>query len=330
MSEAIVKYEGGLTPEQKNLIKSKISKDASDEEIAFFLELCKQTGLNPFANQIWLVPFYDKEAKRNKYAPIVSIDGLRSLAQNTGEYDGQCAPIWVDENGNEFKIWTSTKNPFACKISVYKKGVKNPTVGIAYFNMYAKELKDRDTGKSYYGGFWATPQKAAHMISKCAEALALRKAFPQKLSYLFIREEMEHNVKQGSKYEQGITVATDDELREYLTDDDVKHSVMRSDNHNLKGYFEQPTLDVKDEYTGKKIVKQTRAILTEESKELDELVQDLLVTKKRFAIYLTDAELELFKTKYNAGQVSRKALLSTFDEIIKRENRSLGVNIDER
>jgi len=328
MSEDIIQYNGGLTQEQKNLIKSKISKHASDEEIAFFLELCKHTGLNPFANQIWLIPFWDKETKKNKYAPIVSIDGLRSLAQSTGEYDGQSEPLWIDSDGVEYKIWTKNVNPFACKISVYKKGVKNPTVGIAYFNMYAKENTDKESGRTYFTGFWGTPQKSAHMIAKCAEALALRKAFPQKLSFLFIQEEFDNAVKKGSKYEQGITIETDKELREYLTDEDVKTAVLNSDNHNLKGYYEQKTLEIKDEFTGNNLVKQTRAVLTEQSKELDELVNDLLVTKRRFAIYLSDAELESFTTKYNAGQVSRKALLSTYNELIKRENKSLGIDND--
>lgn len=320
MSENIVKYESnGLNKEQKELIKSTIAKKASDTELAMFFEICKMTGLNPFTKQIYLMPFWDDEAKKYSHAVVTGIDGLRSLAMDTGEYDGQSEPIWIDKDGREYRVWTLNENPYACKISVYKKGVKNPTVGIAYFDMYAKTKQDKNTGKYFYTGFWSKPSKAAHMIAKCAEALALRKAFPAKLSGIHIEEEFDGATKTGSKYETGITTQTDNEIREYLTDNEIHEEIKQTGNTFTQMVLEQNIIPT-DENTAKKVISDIRNTLHENSKEIDEMVNDLLNTNVRFSLLCSDEELSRFKSMYENKEYSRKKLLTLYNTLIEREN----------
>jgi len=317
MSEQLAPYNrNGLTAEQKTLIRNIIAPKANDDELALFFELCKNTGLDPFKKQVYLLPFWNGELKRFVFSAITSIDGLRSLAETTGEYDGQSEPIWIDKDGKEYKVWTSDNYPFACKISVFKKGVKNPTVGVAYFDMFAKE-KD---GK--YTGFWNKPTKAAHMIAKCAEALALRKAFPSKLSGLYVHEEMENNVKQKSIYEDNTDERTAEKIREYYTDAETVQEIKESKNDFVKIAAEQKLLP-QDQTTANKIVSSVQWTLHENSKEIDKMVQDLLNYEGRFSPYVSDEEMDKFIKQYNEGKYTRAKLLTLYKELTRREDEAL-------
>ena len=317
MSEQLAPYNrNGLTAEQKTLIRNIIAPKANDDELSLFFELCKNTGLDPFKKQVYLLPFWNGDLKRYVFSAITSIDGLRSLAETTGEYDGQSEPIWIDKDGKEYKVWTSDNYPFACKISVFKKGVKNPTVGVAYFDMFAKE-KD---GK--YTGFWNKPTKAAHMIAKCAEALALRKAFPSKLSGLYVHEEMESNVKQKSIYEDNTDPKTAEKIREYYTDTGTVQEIKESKNDFVKIAAEQKLLP-QDQTTANKIVSSVQWTLHENSKEIDKMVQDLLNYEGRFSPYVSDEEMDKFVKQYNEGKYTRAKLLTLYKELTRREDEAL-------
>jgi len=105
-----------------------------------------------------------------------SIDGFRVIAERSGEYAGQDEPIFTKENNKLI----------SCKITVYKfRGdVRYPaSVGVAHWSEYAQTGKDNEPV-----AMW---KKMPHiMLAKVAEALALRKAFPQDLSGLYTGDEI--------------------------------------------------------------------------------------------------------------------------------------------
>lgn len=74
-------------------------------------------------------------------------------------------------------MWTSKLPPFAARVGVLKAGHGVPTIGMAYWETYASP-----------GPFWK--KAPAHMLAKTAEALALKKAFPEELSGLYTDDEM--------------------------------------------------------------------------------------------------------------------------------------------
>lgn len=156
-----------FTPEQTALIKSQIAKDATNDELALFLYQCKRTGLDPLTRQIYAI-------KRSGRMTIqTSIDGFRVIAERSGTYAGQDEPVWIDDEKGF---------PVKCTVTVYRfspTGQRYPAgVGVAHF-------------KEYYPNPMNLQKSMPHtMISKVAEALALRKAFPQDLSGLYTAEEM--------------------------------------------------------------------------------------------------------------------------------------------
>lgn len=181
-----------FTNEQMKLIKTTIAKDATDQELALFINQCKRTGLDPFTKQIYFI-----KDKNGKVTVCASIDGLRLIAERSDKYEGQTEPQWCGEDGVWRDVWLSKEPPAAARVGVYKSGFKSPVYGVAIFKEYAGYK---------YGGVELTHMWAkmpAHMISKTAEAMAFRKAFPNDLSGIYAEEELSkeieaHEVRQAT------------------------------------------------------------------------------------------------------------------------------------
>lgn len=156
-----------FSPEQVQLVKTQIAKDCTDDELKLFLYQCRRTGLDPLTRQIYAIK------RGGKMTIQTSIDGFRVVAERSKTYAGQDEPVWIDDEKGF---------PVKCTVTVYRfspTGQRYPAgVGVAHF-------------KEYYPSPMNLQKSMPHtMIAKVAEALALRKAFPQDLSGLYTAEEM--------------------------------------------------------------------------------------------------------------------------------------------
>lgn len=177
-----------LSEQQIALIKREICKprkrEATEDEISLFRYQCERTGLDPFSRQIYAIFRYDSQTKGEKMSIQVSIDGLRLIAERTGKYLGQDGPFWCGKDGEWSDTWFHQEHPQAAKVVVRKLlgGNIAETPAVAHYDEYVPLIKGKP------GGLW--PYKPALMNAKCAEALALRKAFPAETSGLYTAEEM--------------------------------------------------------------------------------------------------------------------------------------------
>jgi phage recombination protein Bet len=172
-----------LDDEKRELLARTLCNGASRDELDLFFNICERTGLDPFARQIYAVRRYDKRAGREVMQTQVSIDGFRLVAQRSGEYAGQTAVAYCGTDGKWVDVWLHDEPPAAARVGVYRKGFVEAVGAIALFREYAQRSKD-----GYLTGMWG--KMPTVMIAKCAEALALRKAFPAELSGLYTPEEM--------------------------------------------------------------------------------------------------------------------------------------------
>ena len=177
---------GSFTPTQIDLIKSVIAKDATNDELKLFLYTAKRTGLDALTRQIYFVKREVNKklpngawVKEGQMTIQTGIDGYRAIAERTGKLAGIDDAIYDSEEETY---------PKKASVTIYKmvEGQRVAYTSSARWSEYAQVYTKN--GVETVGPMW---KKMPYlMLAKCAEALALRKAFPNDLSGIYTTEEM--------------------------------------------------------------------------------------------------------------------------------------------
>lgn len=187
---------GQLTESALATLKATIAHDLTDPELELFAAVCERTGLDPFVKQIYAIKRTSRRKVRGNWIEEdtltfqTAIDGYRTIAKRSGQYGGQDAAEWCGSDGAWTDVWLSSEPPVAARVAVWRKDVPRPFVGVARFDAYADRWPAKDgQDKGDLRNLWKTMPD--NQIAKCAEALALRKAFPNDLSGIYVTEEMD-------------------------------------------------------------------------------------------------------------------------------------------
>lgn len=173
----------GMTREQVELIKATVARGATDDELKLFLYTASRTQLDPLTRQIHFIKRRVWNSRAQTYDEVgtiqTGIDGYRVVASRNGLAGIEDA-VFDDETAS---------HPNKATVTVYRMvdGQRVPFTASARWNEYVQTKREKD-GTQTPIAMWA--KMPYLMLAKVAEALALRKAFPNDLSGIYTNEEM--------------------------------------------------------------------------------------------------------------------------------------------
>lgn len=219
MNQVSVKTDNSLTDEQIKLIKSMYFKDSTNDEFNLFMHVCKKTGLDPALRQIHPVKRSTRQSDGSYKMTMTiqtGIDGYRLIAERSGRYaPGREATFVYDGHGKLISATAYVKKQTA-------DGTWHEVSAMAFYDEYAQKDKSGSPTR-----FWKDMPHG--QLAKCAEALALRKAFPGDLSGIYTKDEMQQannpDLEEAQVECKSVVIKPDEavELGKYLFECDPKY-----------------------------------------------------------------------------------------------------------
>lgn len=180
----------------------------TDQEVLFFLELCKARHLNPLQNDAYIIKFGTQPANI-----IVGKDVFVKRADQHPQFEGMRAGILVERNGELVEIEGTAKLKKDILAGgwceVYRKDRKMPIKSTVSFEEYSK-------------GQATWKQMPGVMIRKCAMVSALREAFPTDFQGMYDSAEIQNVPDKLPQKEVVIGKATSEQKRKILAMAEVK------------------------------------------------------------------------------------------------------------
>jgi hypothetical protein len=162
-----------------DVLRQQIAPKATDDELAFFAQVCARLDLSPFADQIVLIGRFDSRVGRDVHRHQITVAGRRTLASRTGRLRGIEGPVWCAPRRYEgaplewLDLWDDDEGPPYCaRVLVHVEGWKVPANGTAKWSEFAQYA---GSPPKLLRAWKAMP---SHMLGKVAESMALRRAFP--------------------------------------------------------------------------------------------------------------------------------------------------------
>jgi phage recombination protein Bet len=177
-----------ITPEEVDVLKKTMFAGFTDAEVKASCLIANQLRLSPLLRQIHFVK------RGGKVVPQTGIDGMRLTAERSGAYAGSDEPVFT-----YLATDTAQERPIKASLTVYK------IVSGQRCAFQASARWDEYYPGATQGQMW---RKMPHtMLAKCAEALALRKAFPAELSSVYSDDEMDQADRNEPTGEKAKAVA---------------------------------------------------------------------------------------------------------------------------
>jgi phage recombination protein Bet len=185
-----------LQPRQIALVKQTIAKDCNNAEFDLFIEAARSYNLDPLRKQIIPRVFNKNSDEKRQMAIVVTRDGLRILAQRCGNYRAAATPAeYVTDEA--VKSPTNPHGIVCARVVLWQRDDRSgdwyEVAGEAYWDEFAATKpvweNRKLTDKMKLDGNWERMPRL--MISKCAEAQALRSGWPDQFSGVYVEAEMD-------------------------------------------------------------------------------------------------------------------------------------------
>lgn len=191
---ALVDFNG----KQLDLIRRTVAADCNPAEFDLFIANCSALRLNPLRRQIYAFVFHKNDADKRQLTIVTSIGGYRSIAERTGNYrPGPTETVLIETEKDPMSNPQGVSHATAT-VFKFVHGAWHEVTETAYWSEFAplKEIWENNapTGKYRLDAKkdnWRRMPRV--MIEKCAEAKALRRAWPDDFAGVYTEDEMDRS-----------------------------------------------------------------------------------------------------------------------------------------
>ena len=214
-------------------LQNSVFPGAKDESILLAVDYCKARKLDILKKPCHIVPMSVTDAKTgNKNWRDVIMPGIyeqRITAFRTGQMAGQDEPVF----GNTV-AFKGIEAPEWCRVTVYRF-INNERCAFSHTEYFSEACATTKEGKP--NSMWS--KRPRGQLAKCAEAGALRKAFPDELGGVITADEVNEepiNQHSAATPDSGTTVI-DTQSVELITPEQIKEieNLIEVTDSNLAG-----------------------------------------------------------------------------------------------
>lgn len=178
------------------VLQSSLYPGASPQSIGMVLAYCKAAGLDPMQKPVHIVPMWDNKARQTRDVVMPGIGLYRIQANRTGEFAGVSEPEFgPDETallgGAEITF------PAWCKVTVRRLLASGHVAEFTAVERWRENYAVKGGSEKSIAPNAMWSKRPYGQLAKCAEAQALRKAFPE-LGAMPTAEEMEGRTMDGA------------------------------------------------------------------------------------------------------------------------------------
>ncbi|KAA0547549.1 recombinase RecT [Bacillus sp. BGMRC 2118] len=238
-------FEGYFTPKELEIVTNSIAKNATNEELALFIQICKNNGLDPFKNHIYFIKYGSQMSIQ------VSVEGIQYLAQQREDYRGITTQL-VHEN-DDFEVDVDTETQ---ELKITKHSIKFPRGAVAAAYAIARregfpdkvviiEAEEVEHLRSKQGSQWKTYFN--DMFKKHALKRALKMQFGIEVDDQESQESYEYEPRQrvditpnnGVEVAQGEIIDSEQELENKWAEINKKATAKGISRTDLKGIIKK-------------------------------------------------------------------------------------------
>lgn len=226
-------------------LQNSVFPGAKDESILLAIDYCKARKLDILKKPCHIVPMsvtlsgekdkngYDKKIWRDVIMP--GIYEQRITAFRTGQMAGQDEPVF-----GETINYKNVNAPEWCKVTVYRL-INNMRCAFSHTEYFVESCATTKDGD--INSVWT--KRPRGQLAKCAEAGALRKAFPDELGGVITADEVVEDLPSSNKTENTIveTIAVELVSNEQLAEIEQLIKETQSDVAKLLAYFGKANLE---------------------------------------------------------------------------------------
>lgn len=158
------------------VLSSSLYPGAAKNSILMVLSYCKATGLDPMQKPVHIVPMWDKNSKAMRDVVMPGIGLYRTQAARSGQYAGVTEPEFGADVSEDVGGVPMTYPRF-CKVSVKRLMANGSIVEFTATEFWKENYATAGKDSIAPNAMWK--KRPYGQVAKCAEAQALRKAFPE-------------------------------------------------------------------------------------------------------------------------------------------------------